>query len=203
MSWHPKLILWLLLLFVPLSLWCVVSVLLRRRLEPLYLRHFSDARRERLFLSAVSFFIAFAIARIIALSVHHEAIAFRGVFYHGTHIHHLVFGILLLLLVGYLWLLQIGTGVGTTTAQSARWPSRVTAVLYGVGAALTLDEFALWLNLADVYWVRAGRASIDAVIVFSSVLSVSLWGKPFFRAITRELARRLRPAQANADWQSK
>ena len=37
------------------------------------------------------------------------------------------------------------------------------AILYGVGAALTLDEFALWLNLEDVYWSPQGRSSIDAV----------------------------------------
>jgi hypothetical protein len=54
------------------------------------------------------------------------------------------------------------------------------SVLYGVGAALTLDEFALWLNLKDVYFVREGRSSIDAVILFGALLAVGVWGAPLF-----------------------
>ena len=62
--------------------------------------------------------------------------------------------------------------------------SRLMAVGYGVGAALTLDEFALWLNLEpDAYWSREGRLSIDAIILFGSLLAVGAWGAPFFRAL--------------------
>jgi len=57
------------------------------------------------------------------------------------------------------------------------------SILYGVGAALTLDEFALWLNLKDVYFVREGRSSIDAVILFGSLLAVGGWGAPLFSAL--------------------
>jgi len=64
-----------------------------------------------------------------------------------------VLGIVLPLGVGYLWLARVGTGIGC----SLDWPSRLTALLYGVGAALTLDEFALWLRLEDVYWARGAR----------------------------------------------
>jgi hypothetical protein len=74
---------------------------------------------------------------------------------HGRHIHHLVWGITLLLVVGYLWMLQVGTG----SNQSLVLLGRLTSLLYGVGSALTLDEFALWLNLRDVYWEREGRES--------------------------------------------
>ena len=53
------------------------------------------------------------------------------------------------------------------------------AILYGVGAALTLDEFALWLNLEDVYWSPQGRSSIDAVDpCFRSPASRGRWGFP-------------------------
>jgi hypothetical protein len=69
------------------------------------------------------------------------------------------------------------------------WFSRSTAVAFGVGAALTLDEFALWLNLQDVYWERQGRESVDAIITFFALLSVGIWGGPFLRAVGRELAR--------------
>ena len=48
-----------------------------------------------------------------------------------------------------------------------------------MGAALTLDEFALWLNLANVYWSRQGRESIDAVVLFGSLLAIGTWGAPF------------------------
>jgi hypothetical protein len=55
------------------------------------------------------------------------------------------------------------------------------SILYGVGAALTLDEFALWLNLQDVYWSPQGRSSIDAVILFGALLSASSWGFPLLK----------------------
>jgi hypothetical protein len=58
------------------------------------------------------------------------------------------------------------------------------SLLYGVGAALTLDEFALWLNLKDVYWTSQGRTSIDAVILFGALLAIGAWGAPLFAALT-------------------
>ena len=103
----------------------------------------------------------------------------------GLHIHHLVWGILLLLIVGYLWLIEVGTG--------SNWIASVSAVLYGVGAALTLDEFALWLNLQDVYWTSTGRQSIDAVLIFAAGLSVGIWGGPFLREVMLHLLRRKKP----------
>ena len=73
----------------------------------------------------------------------------------GTHIHHLVWGIILLLITGW---------IGVTREPAAPW-HEILAVLFGVGTGLTLDEFALWLNLKDVYWSKEGRRSYDAVIV--------------------------------------
>jgi hypothetical protein len=63
-------------------------------------------------------------------------------------------------------------------------------MLYGASAAITLDEFALWLDLRDVYWGKEGRESVDAVLLFGGALSIGLWGAPFFRDLMRE-ARRL------------
>lgn len=100
-----------------------------------------------------------------------------------THVHHLVWGIGLLLLVGYIWLIQVGTGLNGSSVRVGR----LTALLYGIGAALTLDEFALWLHLEDVYWEREGRASIDAVMLFGGLVSAGLWGGPFLRAVGRQL----------------
>ena len=66
---------------------------------------------------------------------------------------------------------------------------RVRAVLFGIGAALVLDEFALILNLADVYWAPQGRESIDAVVIFAAVLIVVALGGGFWRAAWHELMR--------------
>ena len=55
-------------------------------------------------------------------------------------------------------------------------PLEVTAIVFGIGAALTLDEFALWLHLDDVYWSEQGRQSIDAVIVFAIVSGFMVLG---------------------------
>ena len=104
------------------------------------------------------------------------ASAFHFIQMGGRHIHHLVFGIIILLLVGYGWLCEIGNG----SDDSSIFLGRLMSILYGVGAALTLDEFALWLNLKDVYWAREGRSSIDAVILFGAVLAAGSWGAPLF-----------------------
>jgi hypothetical protein len=126
------------------------------------------------------------VIRLVAHSIRAGVGPFHDIHAGDTHIHHLVWGILLLLVVGYGWLIQMGTGTG----ESSRNLSRFTAILYGIGAALTLDEFALWLHLEDVYWERQGRASIDAVFLFGALISAGIWGSPFLRAMGRE-ARRL------------
>jgi len=84
----------------------------------------------------------------------------------------------ILLLVGYGWLAELGTGAD----DSSILLSRLMSILYGIGAALTLDEFALWLNLKDVYWSPEGRASIDAIVLFGALLSASAWGAPLFQS---------------------
>ena len=61
----------------------------------------------------------------------------------------------------------------------------MTYMLYGIAAALTLDEFALWLNLRDVYWEREGRESIEAIAVFGGLLGLGIFGKSFFHGIVR------------------
>ena len=138
--------------------------------------------KRRLFLAGLSFFLTFAIARSIAYANFHQMGPFHDIYIQGRHIHHLVWGILLLLGVGYGWLAGFGSAPESVWSGSMR----LMALLYGAGAALTLDEFALWLNLEDVYWSREGRASIDAVILFGMLLMVSLLGRGFFTALGRE-----------------
>ena len=143
----------------------------------LYAIHFRNPRHERMFLASIAFFLAFAVIRTITHLIRAGRGPFRDVVTKEGHLHHLVWGILLLLGVGYLWLAQVGMGDGAGSA----WPSRITAVLFGVASALTLDEFALWLTFRDVYWQREGRLSIDAVLLFGSLLSIAMWGGPFIR----------------------
>jgi hypothetical protein len=72
-----------------------------------------------------------------------------------VHVHHLVVGIIFVLVSGW-----------AALALDPGWPwVAILGIFFGVGSALTLDEFALWLYLKDVYWLEEGRASIDAVIL--------------------------------------
>jgi hypothetical protein len=143
----------------------------------LYRKHF-DRRKERQLISTGSFFVTFAAVRGITHAIRAERGPFKNITPGGRHIHHMAFGITGLLTVGYLWLLEIGIAEG-------RRASRITSMAYGSGAALTLDEFALWLNLADDYWTKQGRESIDAVVLFGSLLSMSALGKSFFGELLR------------------
>lgn len=159
----------------------MVFLLHLTRLGGLVHTHIPDRPRRRLFVASVSFFVTFLGVRLLVLCITHHIGPFGWVEFHGRHIHHLVWGILILLAVGYAWLAEIGSGDTST----AIFLSRLLAVLFGVGAALTLDEFALWLNLANVYWSPQGRESIDAVLLFGSALAAGAWGAPLFRAIAR------------------
>jgi len=105
----------------------------------------------------ISFGATFGITRFITHSIRADRFSWLGDVEAGdVHIHHLVWGICLLLVAGLL-------------AVAVQPPLEITAIVFGIGAALTLDEFALWLHLDDVYWSEQGRQSIDAVIVFSIV----------------------------------
>jgi len=151
-------------------------------LKRLYQLHFRDERRERLFLASIGFVVTFAIVRVITHLIRSGAGPVQNVTLGTLHIHHLVWGILLLIVVGYVWLLEVGVG--------STWLASLTALAFGVGAALTLDEFALWLNLQDVYWEREGRVSVDAVVIFGGLLSVGVWGWRFFAALARALGHK-------------
>ena len=85
----------------------------------------------------------------------------------GTHIHHLVWGILLLLDLR----LRRRRGSAPTSRGA-----QIAIVGFGIGTGLTMDEFALWLNLRDVYWEQEGRRSIDAVIVVAILAGLAVTG---------------------------
>jgi hypothetical protein len=83
----------------------------------------------------------------------------------GLHVHHLVFGIVLLLSMGFALALQ----------PPSPW-LELFAAGFGIGAGLTLDEYALWLHLEDVYWSEEGRRSVDAVVIAALVGGLLLMG---------------------------
>jgi hypothetical protein len=85
-----------------------------------------------------------------------------------------------LLAVGFCWLLEVGTGARASSLLG----SRVMSLLYGVGAALTLDEFALWLHVEEgIYWTRRDLISLDAVVLFGAALLIGIWGRDFLKAV--------------------
>jgi hypothetical protein len=156
------------------------SLLSPKVLAALYRKHLSEPRQERLFLGNVGFLAAFGTVRAITHAIRAERGPFRNVTPGGHHIHHMTFGIIGLLGTGFAWNGQVGLG----TPGANRWGSRVSAAGYGVAAALTLDEFALWLNLEDDYWTKQGRESIDAVAIFGSLLALATANRDLVRDAT-------------------
>src|SRR5437870_4778874 len=131
-----------------------------QRLVHLYRKHIVEEQREERFLIFSSFMLTFSAVRFITHSI--RAHRFTRIFHNfsagggGLHLHHLVFGIVGLLATG-----ELATGF----RPQRRGQRDLLAILFGASSALTMDEFALWLNLKDVYWAEQGRESIDAAIV--------------------------------------
>jgi hypothetical protein len=84
----------------------------------------------------------------------------------GVHLHHLVFGIVAMMAAGALGFLSFGRSPAT----------EICAAFFGIGAGLTIDEFALWVHLEDVYWAEEGRSSIDATVIAAAAMGLVLIG---------------------------
>ena len=166
-------------------LFAILIAALRGDLGHHYRKHFVSERRERLFLASLAFLTTMFALRAITWAIHNHIGPLHDVETKTFHLHHMVWGILGLLALGYLWLAQIGIG----TPGSSQWVSALMAMFYGVCGALTLDEFALWLRLQDVYWLPQGRESIEAAMMFGSLLAMGAFGSNFFRAIALSFLR--------------
>ena len=87
----------------------------------------------------------------------------------GVHIHHQVFGILIM----------CGVGIALIALSPEGAALNVCAVLFGVGVSLAFDEFALWLHLDDVYWSAQGRQSVDAIFCLLIIVGILIGGADF------------------------
>lgn len=114
----------------------------------------------------VSLLLAFAVTRFVTRRIRAGSTGLKNWEIGGVHVHHQVFGIVAMLVAGILEF---------SYRPPEPWVSLLAAV-FGAGAALTLDEFALWLYMDDVYWTAAGRRSLDAVFVAVIVTGMLLVG---------------------------
>ena len=130
-----------------------------------------------------AFLVTFVILRAITAIIHFELFPhgpFRNlVTKSGLLIHHLFWGILLLMVSGF----------AALATRSPAWHLRI-AIVFGIALALTLDEFALWLRLADVYWSPEGIESLKAGAFAAACLGLYAFGQPVWHAIIRNLFRR-------------
>jgi len=102
----------------------------------------------------------------------------------GTHVHHLVWGICAMMIFGYL---------GIVFQPDSPWREIVT-VLFAIGMGLTLDEFALWVELKDVYWTQEGRKSVDAMIIAGCVVGALTIGFSSWIKLADDAANGVRAA---------
>jgi hypothetical protein len=125
-----------------------------------------NSRRELLVWLLVSFVVTFLVTRMVTKMIASGRGPFRNTTVGGVHVHHQVYGIFLLL----------GAGTAELTYRPGSPWVEIIAVAFGAGAALTLDEFALWLRLDDVYWAAEGRRSVDAVLLAAVIGGLLLVG---------------------------
>ena len=132
-----------------------------------------DAGQQSALISWLAFTTTFAAVRSITYSIKDGKGPFRNLSVGGEHLHH------------YMWGLGLLTGVGGVAVrgeeQARRHPA--TAIAYGSGLALIVDEFALLLDLKDVYWAKQGRISVDLGIGLSSVVGTFFATLPLARAL--------------------
>lgn len=128
-----------------------------------------DEGKQGLFLVLAGFVLSFAFIRMSTRLMRSPKVPWwpgSVVSDSGVHLHHLVFGIVTMMVAGTAGLAVLG---------DAPW-AEICAFAFGVGAGLTIDEFALWVYLDDVYWAKEGRVSIDATVIAVAAMGLVLLG---------------------------
>ena len=142
-----------------------------------------DAGQRAALLSWLAFTVTFGAVRGITYSIKAGRGPFRNLSLGGEHLHHYIWGIGLL----------SGVGGVAVHGEDERRRHPVVAVSYGVGLALIVDEFALLLDLKDVYWAKQGRISVDLGVGGSSLAGTYFAALPLFRALRRQSMRKETP----------
>ena len=139
-----------------------------------------DAGQRAALLSWLAFTATFGAVRGITYSIKNGKGPFRNLSVGGEHLHH------------YMWGIGLVAGVGGVAVhgEDSRRRHPVVALAYGAGLALIVDEFALLLDLEDVYWAKQGRISVDLGIGGSSLAGTYFAALPLFRALRRRDRKR-------------
>ncbi|MER6101092.1 hypothetical protein ABT115_01770 [Streptomyces sp. NPDC001832] len=119
-----------------------------------------------LLLALAAFVLTFAITRVITRMIRAGKGPFRNITPGGVHVHHVVPGVVL----------SVVGGFGAVASGRQGVAAGVCAVIFGMGAGLVLDEFALILHLQDVYWTEEGRQSVEAVVLTAALVLLVLAG---------------------------
>jgi len=136
-----------------------------------------DPGQRSALLSWLAFTTTFGAVRAITYSIKQGKGPFGNLSVGGEHLHHYMWGIALVSSVG---------GVAVHGEERTR-RHPVAALAYGAGLALIVDEFALLLDLKDVYWAKQGRVSVDMGVCASSVAGTYFAALPMLRALRRRL----------------
>lgn len=129
-------------------------------------RNIIEPGKLPLLLALASFVLTFVITRVIVRLIRAGKGPFGNVKAGGLHIHHVVPGVVLMVVGGF----------GAVASSRYGFDASLSAVLFGIGAGLVLDEFALVLHLDDVYWTEAGRQSVEVVVVTAALVGLVLGG---------------------------
>jgi hypothetical protein len=142
-----------------------------------------DAGQQSALISWLAFTTTFAAVRGITYSIREGKGPFGNMSVGGEHLHH------------YMWGIGLLTGVGGVAVRGDEERRRhpATAIAYGSGLALIMDEFALLLDLKDVYWARQGRISVDLAISGIAVAGSYFAALPALRKLRKTRLGRLRP----------
>ena len=134
-----------------------------------------DARQRAALLSWLAFTVTFGAVRGITYSIKEGRGPFGNLSVGGEHLHHYMWGIGLL----------VGVGGVAVHGEDRQHRHPLVAIGYGAGLALIVDEFALLLDLQDVYWARQGRISVDLGVGGSALAGTYLAAQPLLRALRR------------------
>jgi len=135
-----------------------------------------DAGQQSALISWLAFTGTFAGVRGVTHAIRAGKGPFKNLSVGGEHLHH------------YMWGIGLLAGVGAVAVRGDEKLHRhpVTGVAYGSGLALIVDEFALLLDLKDVYWAREGRVSVDIGVGASSVVASYFAALPVLREVARK-----------------